>query len=247
MSSRRWKQAQKFEFESWANSPNIALKEWQEIKKKYNKYFRILSKKLEVSDRTKILDIGCGPTCIIGLFDKGKKFGIEPLAKELKLPENIEEVQIFSGKGENLPFKESFFDLVVCRNVIDHTDRPSKVIKEVRRVLKNNGHFLLASYVYAPFIVLVKQLSEMVPQLRNVGHPHTFSLKSLEKLVTNDFIIVERKIIHAGFHPNDYAKVDEKTGSLSLLQRMILFINFKILRQSWFLKEYCLLLKPRVR
>lgn len=236
----RWQEAQRFELNDWANMPNIVENEWQELVNKYQKYFESLPKKLKITDSSKILDIGCGPTCVCRLFPKGKKFGVEPLAQKLGIIGRVKGVKVVEGIGEKIPFEKDFFDLVICRNVIDHTDNPLKVVGEANRVLKDGGYFILSSYVYPPFIKLVKQFSELFPQLRNVGHPHTFSEISLEKLLAG-FEIIERKVIHTGYHPNDYAKVDEKVGRLSFLQRLVIFINFKVLRQKWFLREYSLL------
>ena len=245
----RWREAQKFEYNDWANIPNIIDKEWKEIEKKYKSYIKHLSIKLKINKTSKILDVGCGPTCISRLFIKGEKYGIDPLAGILKLDQRIKEVKIIDARGEEIPFENNFFDLVICRNVIDHTERPEEVISEIGRVLKNEGFFILCCYVYSPFIKVVKEISEFIPSLRNAGHPHTFSPKTLEKLLESAgvFKIIERKDIYTGFHPNDYGKIDEKCGEFSFLQKLVLFLNFKILRQKWFVKEYCLVARKNVK
>lgn len=240
---KRWQEAQAFEYTDWANVPNIVKNEWRELEQKYKVYFEHLSSSLRINEKTRILDVGCGPTCISRLFKKGQKFGVDPLAEKLGLVGEAKGVKVFDSKGENLPFGKESFDIVVCRNAIDHTENPQKVVEEIRRVLKKKGYFILSCYVYTPFIKLVKQMSEFFSKLRNVGHPHTFSLGALEGLAKNNFKIIERKVIHTGYHPNDYAKVDEQIGYLSPLQRLIIFLNFRIIKEKWFLKEYCLLLR----
>ncbi len=47
------------------------------------------------------------------------------------------------GDSEFLPFPDHFFDVVYCNDSFHHYPAPEKVLKEVRRVLKAGGAFLL--------------------------------------------------------------------------------------------------------
>ena len=49
------------------------------------------------------------------------------------------------GDMLNLPYKDSSFDCILCRNVISHTDTEGmkKVVKELERVLRQNGECYL--------------------------------------------------------------------------------------------------------
>lgn len=44
---------------------------------------------------------------------------------------------------ENVPLKKSFADSVICTQVLEHVKEPDKVIKEIHRVMKKNGHLLI--------------------------------------------------------------------------------------------------------
>lgn len=243
----RWQEAQKFEFNDWANVPNIVEDEWQELVNKFSKLFPKIATKINLKNSDQVLDLGCGPTVPARLFGKGKIIGLEPLAKKLKLTlkNAIPSVKIINGKGEKMPFTDSSFRLVVCRNVIDHTQDPDKVIDEVKRVLKKDGYFLLICYTYSPFITFIKNLSEKIGKFNNLGHPYTFTPETLDKLVNRKFIIIERYTIHTGQNSTDYGKVGKPIVDNSVLHKSLIWINKNIFRYSWFLKEYGYLVQKK--
>lgn len=245
ISKKRWDEAQEFEVNDWSNEENIVEKEWIEAVNKYEKFFTVLSKKLKITSSWNILDVGCSVTCVSRLIKKGNHYGVEPLASALNANEIVKEVEITNGLGENMHFYQSeMFNLVICRNVIDHTHSPKKVISEIERVLKPNGYFVLACYVYNPFISFIKNLGERLYVLRNVGHPHTYTMNSLKKLVTQ-FETLETIVIYEGVGPNDFGKVDEVQGDLGLVERAVLFVDQKIVRNKWFVREYLILCQKK--
>jgi len=242
----RWQDAQKFEYNDWANMPNIVTNEWEELVKKYSKLFPKISKRVGLKTSDLILDVGCGPTVPARLLGAGKVTGLEPLADKLKISgrKYLPGVNIVCGKAEKMPFKDHAFHFVVCRNVIDHTQDPKVIIREVKRVLKNNGCFLLISYTYSPFITFVKNASERLGLFRNVGHPFTFTPEMLDQLAMPEFEIKERYTIYTGKDSTDYGKVGEVIIDNSLLHKVLIFINNNILGSTWFLKEYGFLCSP---
>lgn len=66
------------------------------------------------------------------------------LKKQLKKIKNRIKFEV--GDAENLKYAEKSFDLVYSLSVLHSTD-PSKSIPEVRRVLKDDGHFVVYVYV----------------------------------------------------------------------------------------------------
>jgi SAM-dependent methyltransferase len=48
------------------------------------------------------------------------------------------------GRGENLPFRDEQFDLVICTQMLQYAASPANVINEVFRVVKPQGHLLLS-------------------------------------------------------------------------------------------------------
>lgn len=241
----RWNDAQDKEIDGWIKEVTVE-DEWQEIKNKYTLLLKNFSKDVNFKNNWKILDLGCGPTCISRLLPPADKIGIDPLADRFGINGRVVDgVKVCLARGEALPFKEKKFDLVICRNVLDHAQSPLQIINEVNRVLKSKGFFILSCYTYNPFIKIVKNFSQVIPNIKNIAHPFTFTPLDLEKLVSKLFVIKKKVDIHVGYHPNDYGKINEKKVRLTQLQNLVLFINRMIFSEKWFLKEYCLICKKR--
>ncbi len=236
VSSNRWKSAQKFEKEEWLRSKEIVDLEWKELVEKFTTIFKKIRKTAGIKSSDSILDIGCGPTVPARLFGAGKITGIEPLAKKLKI--KVPGVTIVQGKGESMPFNDSSFSFALCRNAIDHTNDPIKVIEETHRVLKSGGQFLLICYTYAPFITWIKNFSEKHHFMNNVGHPYTYTPESLEDLVRGKFKIIKRYTFHTGQNSTDYGKTGIEIEDTSVINKALIWINKYIFGSKWFLKEY---------
>lgn len=91
---------------------------------------------------------------------------------------------------ENLTFKSNFFDVLFCRNVLDHTFSPEKSMKEMKRVLNKNGHLFLSCDVYSPSFAIYRKFKEFLG-IGDVYHPHSFTKNSLISLVKKYFKILE--------------------------------------------------------
>lgn len=242
----RWNRAQKLEYQDWSKKKDIVKNELEEIYVKYESYLKQVAKKIGINKKWKILDLGCGPTCITRLLPDCIKYGIDPLAKKLGIAgQTIGGVKVIEGKGEKIPYGNKHFELVVCRNVIDHAQNPHKIINEVLRVLKPNGYFMLSCYVYTPFIVNLKIVSEKFGFLRNMEHPHSFTSDSLIDLCRDNFIIQEKTVIFEGKHSTDFGKIGPIEPDKSKLNQFIVFINRVIMRNNWFVREYFILMKKR--
>src|ERR1700730_13815058 len=52
------------------------------------------------------------------------------------------EIDYRVSSGENLPFANDVFDIVLCVDVLEHVKDLNRVLTEIRRVLRPNGAFL---------------------------------------------------------------------------------------------------------
>lgn len=137
--------------------------------------------------RVKLLDVGCGKggIAIACSLRGGEAFGIDPNKDELKIAMarahtiGVDNVRFVCAVGENLPFKNGYFDLVLASSVLEHVKNPEAVIKEMIRVMNDEGFICVtvpnslfpreAHYkvFYIPY--LPKRLGKIYLRLRNLN------------------------------------------------------------------------------
>lgn len=97
----------------------------------------------------RVLDVGCaGGFMSEAIAKRGALVsGIDPsipaiaAAKEHAAIGGLE-INYTVGMGEDLPYEDTYFDAVVCVDVLEHVTDLNKVISEIHRVLKPGGLFL---------------------------------------------------------------------------------------------------------
>lgn len=57
-------------------------------------------------------------------------------------------IKFIRGDVHELPFEGNKFDLAICTEVIEYVYFPIKVIKEIKRVLKDRSYLILSSQNY---------------------------------------------------------------------------------------------------
>lgn len=111
--------------------------------------YPVLLEKLSHIPFQSALDLGCGTGEMLKLIlqkESGKElYGIDLSEKMLhvaksKLPERV---KLLLGDSESLPFADNTFDVVYCNDSFHHYPAPQNVLREVHRVLKQGGTFLM--------------------------------------------------------------------------------------------------------
>jgi len=113
-------------------------------------YFRASRLKYALKElakvKGKILDLGCG----VGDFSEAIGFyrpdlgiySVDISAHAIALANKRGLKAKFSvADAHHLPFKDNYFDAVVCFDLIEHVKSPKKVLEEINRVLKRGGLF----------------------------------------------------------------------------------------------------------
>jgi len=121
------------------------------------------------SGKTNVLEVGCGE-CILSEEIARMGFittGIDPSEPSLNSAINHAikgnlKINYEKGTGENLPFQNNSFDVVLCCDVLEHVYDLPKVISEISRVLKNGGIFIYDTFnrTYFSKISTIKILQE---------------------------------------------------------------------------------------
>jgi SAM-dependent methyltransferase len=92
-----------------------------------------------------VLDVGCGPMPYYPFFahfaDRYVGVDVKDAAAELE------------GTAESIPVEDATFEVVLCTQVLEHTDDPAAAIRELRRVTAPGGRVLASTHgvqVYHP-------------------------------------------------------------------------------------------------
>jgi SAM-dependent methyltransferase len=87
-----------------------------------------------------------------------------------------------------LPMDDASFDLIVCENVVDHTQDPRAVLAEGRRLVRPDGRLLFGVNVFSVIgIMKWRQVTRRLqPRHPNVlCHPHSFLESDLDGLLSS--------------------------------------------------------------
>ncbi|NLI93330.1 MAG: class I SAM-dependent methyltransferase [Peptococcaceae bacterium] len=110
-----------------------------------------------ILNNDRILDLGCGTGTLAILIKQAcsssEVIGIDADQKILEIAkEKIRNaglnITLDHGAAPNLPYADESFDLVVSSLVFHHLTRTNKIftLKEINRILRPNGHLLLADF-----------------------------------------------------------------------------------------------------
>ncbi|MFQ5900905.1 MAG: class I SAM-dependent methyltransferase [Thermodesulfobacteriota bacterium] len=111
----------------------------------------------------KLLDVGCGEGLFLELAGKEgwDTTGVEFSPFAARYGRDKLGLNIFQGELTNAEFPDNTFDAVTMWHVLEHTQDPVAALREARRVLKDDGVFILAvpnlnNYIYQWVYRLVK-------------------------------------------------------------------------------------------
>lgn len=103
-------------------------------KKEQFEKIAIVKEHIEIKQKYKLLDVGCGNAFYLDDFNC-ECIGIDPSEKLLSLYKGKHKV--FQGEAENLPFQAREFDLVVSFTAIQNFHNIKQGLQEIKRVGKN--------------------------------------------------------------------------------------------------------------
>ena len=176
-----------------------------------------------LADRGRLLDVGCGTGDLLDRL--GNRFecaGCDPSEEMLKRARRRNPGVTFTrATAEALPYRDSFFEVVFCIEVIRYLPAPRAALREIARVLAPGG---LALVTFAPaysttLYPLVNKLTcrVKVPGLTHVRQ-YFHGASEAERLVAAAGL--ERVELHARFFgPFVYLSRLSRTGTSTLLRR----------------------------
>jgi len=201
-----------------------------------------------------ILEIGSsvGVICLQAknLYPKAKVIGIEPEKEALFVSNNmavdfkLNDLFFVNGEGENLPFRNEQFDLIICHTVIEHVKNVDYVLSEMKRVLSPKGliHLEAPNYNWPfephlgvwciprlgkKFVKFLSKIQKKNPNIMFLDHlqfvhPHSIE-KNLIKLNMSWDNLSIKKILNIMNGNNSSVKQYEKLSKiLKLLNKLML-------------------------
>jgi SAM-dependent methyltransferase len=183
----RWLKAQQYEQAFWQRlSDDIAAGttthlDWYGWRAKQLERFMTAAGAAVTRDGS-VLEIGSGPVGIVNFLEWGTRFAIDPLEHFYRTQPALvalrnPAVTYVDGTGERLPFDNESCALVIIDNVIDHTYAPGKILEEIHRILRPDGHLYLSVNVHTRGGYWLH--SALAALHIDKGHPYTFTSRKL--------------------------------------------------------------------
>jgi len=150
-------------------------------------YMKIVSQIKKLNPHGTLVDVGCGAgNLIIRIAKKIPELTLNAVdiapeileyAKKRAIENSVEDKIDFKiGSVEELPFPENSIDFIVSTLSLHHWDDPKKAFKEILRVLKQDGTFLIFDFrrdsrkIYHGFLAFITKI--IAPKaLKNVKEP----------------------------------------------------------------------------
>jgi ubiquinone/menaquinone biosynthesis C-methylase UbiE len=180
---------------------------------------RTLSRLIKKLNKTncKVLDVGGGTgriaikyalrmrTCKVWVVDSSPNM-LEVALKNISDKKLIDRIIIKQADGKKLTFGDNFFDAVTCSSMLHHIKDPLDLLKEMRRVIKDDGIMVIRDIVRPP--------SELILRLR-VSLIYIFSDEAMKKGY--------RDSLYAAFSIKEFEEMIKSSGIKGLkIQRNLI-------------------------
>jgi ubiquinone/menaquinone biosynthesis C-methylase UbiE len=138
-----------------------------------------------------VLDVGCGTGYAVhrlaSLIPSGKACGIDISSAMIeqaraKTPNELaRQIEFKQASSENIPYPNDMFDNVICTNSFHHYKDPSRALKEIMRILKPDGQFVIMEN--APDLSWYTWLWDRLLRIIEKGHVRYYSSHELEGML----------------------------------------------------------------
>lgn len=142
--------------------PNSRIQKSLKIYAVCEDFSKIVNKKLE---DLVCLEIGCSAGIISYTLSKHFKMiigcDIDDNAIRSASIQGCGIASFLLGDGLNLPFRDKSIDVIICNHVYEHVPNANKMLKEIYRILKNNGfcyfaagnkYMIIEGHYHLPFL-----------------------------------------------------------------------------------------------
>ena len=153
------------------------------------------------------MDAGCGRTapilsCYRGIA--GRLIGVDLVDFTVSSPD----LELYRTDLTNVPIEDESCDIIMCRSVMEHVERPTEVYGEMHRVLKPGGHFIFLTANLWDYASLIARI---IP-----NHWHPWIVSKVE-----------------GREPEDVFPIQYKTNTRAAVSRFARITGFDVVRLDY--------------
>lgn len=157
--------------------------------------------------KDRILDLGCGSGLFsISMLKSGCNVtSADPssqcLANLKRLTSNSRlKPRVIQCAPESLPLPDKFFDSIICINLLEFSESPHSVCKEIHRVLKKNGKAVIATNMpYSPWAL--RPVMNAVRKSNDLQGPRPLTKREFGKVLQASGLTVDTVKFRARFLP----------------------------------------------
>lgn len=161
----------------------------QKMEARCKKIRKLIAKR----DSPKLCDVGCGTGVFLDIA-KGYGFsvcGVEINKELVGFAKDNFSVDVFFGRLEEIKFPNDSFDVVTLWDMIEHIAQPSRLLKEINRILRRGGlvaietpniDSLLHKLALFCYYGSLKKWTKPI-EIYNVHHLHYFSPSTIKRYI----------------------------------------------------------------
>lgn len=156
-----------------------------------------------------ILSIGCGTGSDIWyLAAKNNVVGVDFAVNGLLLAKNhfVQGIVSDFNSISYLPFKDKSFDIIVCKDILEHVLEPMILLQDVKRILKDDGYVVISvpNHFYLPMRWRILLGKGIVWKSFFSDHTKEFEEWNYMHIRFFTFNGFSRFLESAGFHPEHW-------------------------------------------
>lgn len=157
----------------------------------------------------RILNLGCGTSNDVWwLADKNVIVGLDYASSGLRVAQRHRIAGVVGDLNFSpiLPFKDQSFDIVICKDILEHLLEPMAVLQEVRRVLKDDGYVIISvpNHFYFPMRIRILLGKGLI--WKSIGSDHSLYNKEWNYMHIRFFTYkgFREFLREAGFRPEKW-------------------------------------------
>jgi len=125
---------------SYFNGKNSGYKKGYDSLDKELRWKYLIKELKKFKSKGRILDIGCAYGFFLKYLKGFERYGVDLSDHAIKRARNLPRINFYVCDIEKKThFKSNFFDVITAFDVLEHLNEPSKVLREIKRLLKKDG------------------------------------------------------------------------------------------------------------